>query len=120
MIDYGYIKLPVYRTNTAPYALPFFTKIDGVEYKQDLAANFDDIVMEVRAADNYDSKLIKRLSLTEGTITISDTNVLNFNLSSTARGGTYFLDVMFKKTGEDVYETYLKGIVPIENNITRT
>lgn len=120
MIDYGFIKLPVYRTNTAPYAIPFFNKIDGVEYKLDLTASFSDVIMEVRAADNDDSKLIKRLSLLHGSITVSDTNVLNFNLQLTASGGTYYADVMFRKVGESDYQTYLKGIIPVENNISRT
>lgn len=119
-VEKGYIKYPVYSTDRDFRYLEMYNKVNGVEYKTDVTATFDDILMEVRTGENPKSSLIKRLSLTDGTITVSDTNVLEFDLSVSVPGGIYYYDIRFKQTGNDQYDTYIKGVVVVENNISRT
>ena len=118
-VDKGFIKYPVYRSDKDVRTLEMYNKVAGVESKTDVSATFSDVLIQVRTGDNPNSSLIKSLSLAEGTITVTDTNVLNFDLSMNVDDGVYYYDVRFKVVGETQYQTYIKGVVTVENNVSR-
>ena len=118
-VEKGFIKFPVYRNDTTPYTLEMYYKSAGAEFKTDIDTTFTDVIMEVRTGRNTNSTLVKSLSLVDGEITVSDTNVLNFNLEMDAEGGTYFYDIKFQQVGSTEFQTYIKGVVEVEDNISR-
>lgn len=114
-VDKGFVKLPVYREDGEPYILRMF---EG-ENETDVLSVYDEIVLEVRNGRDYKAPLILRKSLSDGGITVQNTNEVVFNLKTTAEGGVYFCDVRFRSIASGDYKTLLKGVVPVEDNISR-
>jgi len=119
-VEKAYIKYPIYSTDGDNRTLEMYNKVNGVEFKTDITATFSDVVMEIRAGENPKSELIKRLSLEEGTMTVTDTNVLNFDIGLDVEAGVYYYDIRYLQIGDTKYQTYIKGVAVVENNISRT
>ena len=84
-----------------------------------IAALYDEIVCEVRKGVRSDTDLIKRIALSGGGITITSTNQLNLNLTTTAAAGTYYADVRFRITGTQNWVTLITLTITLRDSTTR-
>ena len=115
----GKIKYTVYRGNTEKRVLIMQNKVAGVTSATDVNAVFSNIELQIRTGDNPKANLIKSLSLAEGTITVTDTNVLNFDLALDVPAGVYYYDVKYTLSATGEIQTYLKNVVIVEEKVSR-
>lgn len=118
-VERAFLKIPVYRGDYEPYLLEFYDSTSGTSVKVDVATVYDEIILEVRDRPAQDSRLRKRLTLTDGDFTISDTNIVSFNLNMVVDGGVYYFDLRLRLTGTSKWLTLISGTVVITNSISR-
>lgn len=85
----------------------------------DLATLYDEIVCEMRNGNNTNAPLIKRVTLTGGDITITDTNKLNLDLTTSFAEGNYKGDIRFRKDSTTNWDTLVAMDVVITPSISR-
>ena len=100
------------------YHIETLTMTDGGS-AMDLATLYDEIVCEVRNGNDTNSPLIKRVTLTGGDITITDTNKLNLNLTTSYQGGNYKGDIRFRQDSTTNWDTLVAMDVVITPSISR-
>ena len=84
----------------------------------DIAALYDAVVCDIRKGQRSDTERVKRITLGDG-ITISDTNQLNLNLTTSAAAGTYYADVRFNQTGTSNWVTLITLTITLRDSISR-
>ena len=117
-VDKGFIKYPVYRGDDEPYILKMFDG-DNDDIPLNVSATYDEIILEARKGNNENAPLVFRKTLSGGTITITNTNEINYNLSTSEKAGVYYLDLRFRISGTEKWKTIIKGIMPVEDNISK-
>lgn len=85
----------------------------------DLATLYDEIVCEMRNGNDTNAPLIKRVTLSGGGITITDTNNLNLNLTTSFAAGNYKGDIRFRQDSTDNWVTIVAMDVVITPSISR-
>lgn len=118
-VDKGFLNLHLYRGDFESYELEMTEIVNGTETDIDIAAVYDEIILQVRTANDPRSTKIIDLRLSTEEITISNTKLLSWSMQTSAEAGTYFFDMTFKLAGGDQYLTLIKGNVIIENDISR-
>ena len=115
----AFVKYQVYRGDDEPQFLDMYNIVDAVQTPIDIAASYDDVVLEIRERQDPDSTRLKRLSLSDGTMSIVSTNKLSYDLSLNNDQGVYFYDIRFRYKDSDRYQTFISGPLIITNNISR-
>lgn len=85
----------------------------------DIATDYDEIVCEMRNGNSTAAPLIKRITLSGGGITISNTNDLNLDLTSDFAPGNYKGDIRFRLDGTQNWITLIAMDVVITASISR-
>lgn len=85
----------------------------------DIAADYDEIVCEMRNGNSSSAPLIKRITLTGGGITIANTNDLNLNLTTDFAAGNYKGDIRFRLDDTENWVTLIAMDVVITASISR-
>lgn len=114
-VDKGLMNFTVYRQDEEEF---FLTFVDGEDNPIDLAATYDEILLECRTYMflNKNNEVVKSLSLSAGDIVISDTNKITFNLKTSFNPGTYSYDMRFRYIGTTRYKTLIAGGIIVQPN----
>lgn len=113
------VDVPIYRGDISEVTWLFYDKgAEGEETKTDLASVFADIKLQIRTGQNSMSRLINSYSVLSETLIISDTNVLNADLSQDVAEGIYYYDLEVIPVGSEKGYTYLYGVIQVTNDIT--
>ena len=112
----------IYRGDYEPYSFTFLEQNNDNETTNlNLSERFDDIRLEIRTKNKEDSTLIKQVSLDNGIeLTGQNQNIINVDLTTTAKGGLYYFDMRFKLKDENRWMTFIVGNIIIESNKTKT
>lgn len=97
--------------------LPFY-QVDenGQTVAIDLAAAFPAIKLQVRKGD-ITTPIIQDLSLANGQITISDTNLLSWSIDTSNLLGKYFYELQMEYS-DGTIETWIHGDLTVINDVT--
>lgn len=96
------------------------TLVDSVGDPIDIAAIYDDVILEVRTAQDPNAKRKLNRQLSKETITLQNVNELVVDLTNNIEGGKYFYDVKFKYLGMDKWQTFVSGPFIITDNVSNT
>ena len=118
-IERAFVKYQVYRGDDTPQFFDMFNVVGETETAIDIAASYEDIVLEVRVRQDPNSELLKRASLQDGTMSIVSTNKLSFDLTMDKPQGVYFYDVRLRIKDSERYQTWVSGPLIITDNISR-
>jgi len=119
MVNKGLAKYAIFRGDNERYTIRLFARQQDGDEPIDIAFKFREIRMQIRSGGNENTPLYKTLTLTGGDFTITDTNVLNFQLQTDQYAGVYYYDIRFQKRIGNDWETYIKGIINVQANTTR-
>ncbi len=100
------------------YHIETLTLTDGGS-AVDIATDYDEIVCEMRNGNSTAAPLIKRITLSGGGITISNTNELNLNLTTDFTPGNYKGDIRFRLDSTQNWITLIAMDVVITASISR-
>lgn len=102
------------------YHVEELTFVDGDNNNApiDLAALYDAIECDLREGRNKQTPQIKALALGSG-ITITNTNVLNLDLTNESREARYFGDIRFRLTGTSNWITLVTLVCTNTLSITK-
>jgi len=116
MAEIAFLEYDILR---AKYTPKFFEMLEGDESTNtpiDVLSQFDDIKIQVRKSKQPETGLVKTWRYTAGTIFVTDTNVVSWDMTLDVPAGTYWFDVFFKFIDSDHWTAYVSGIVNLTNN----
>lgn len=120
-VERGFIDYTTYRQDAEPYLIEMFTSINEDEANflpMDILATYDEIVMEVRSKEDFNSRLVKSLSYSNGDFVILNTNEIHFNLSNDLDPRLYYYDMRFRELGTTNWQTLVSGTLQNITNIS--
>ena len=117
-VQQGEINFIIYSQDDEPRVLTFIARdSEGNDTPIDLAATFDEIILQIRDGVEDEAPRFKNLSLGNG-ITIVNTNQISFNLSGDYTRERLRYDLRLRYIGTSQWITYIKGELLIDYNIS--
>lgn len=118
-MERGNLDYPIYRDDYAPQFLEMYEGDEVTNTPIDVLAQFDDILIQIRQNKKPVNSLVKTLQYTAGTIAITDTNKVSWDMTMTSPAGAYWYDIRFKIKGSNNWITYIEGNVLVTNNVSK-